>query len=224
MTNSVKKISALILFVAAFLNLEAQDETTASKFTSGADLYSNYIWRGSRYGTGPHFQPSVKLTSGGLTAGVWGSFDFNGYSEADPYITYAFPFGLSLGLTDYYYPGLAVFDFSDATGSHALELNAGFAKGGFSLAANYIMNEAGGAGSSGSDLYFQAAYAFKNVNLWLGAGNGWHTVTRDFNICNVGIGTTRNIELTDKFSVPLTGQLILNPDREQLYLVAGFTF
>jgi hypothetical protein len=204
--------------------LKGQDEGTNSNFSIGADVYSNYVWRGTKFGSGPSVQPSVAFQQGGLTLGVWGSFDAAGYAEADPYISYSLPLGLSIGLTDYYYPGLEVFDFSKASGSHAFEVNAGFEKEGFTLNANYILNEAGGAASAGSDLYFQAGYAFTSFELFVGAGNGWHTSDGNFNVCNVGLGTSKEIEVTDKFSIPVSGQIILNPEREQLYVVVGFSF
>jgi hypothetical protein len=215
-------ITIIMLVISA--QAMAQDVTKVSNFTVGADIYSNYIWRGTKFGTGPAIQPTVKFVKGGFTAGVWGSFDANGYMETDPYISYAMPFGLSLGLTDYYYPQLPVFEVSDTAGSHALEINAGFTKGGLSLNANYIVNEAGGAGSAGGDMYFQAAYGFSNFNLLIGAGNGWHTSDGEFAICNVGIGTSKTIKLTETFSIPVSGQVILNPEREQLYVVVGFSF
>ena len=62
-------------------------------------------------------------------------------------------------MTDYYYPGLQVFEFSELQ-EHAPEKNAGFTKGRLSLSANYIVNQAGGAGSKGGDMYFQAGLAF----------------------------------------------------------------
>jgi hypothetical protein len=34
----------------------------------------------------------------------------------------------------------------------------------------------------------------------------------------------RKIKITDDFSVPVNGQIIINPEREQLYLVVGFSF
>jgi len=203
--------------------LKAQEEEAASKFNVNADVYSNYIFRGTKYGSGPSIQPNVKFVSGGFTLGVWGAFDANGYMEADPYLSYAFPFGLSLGITDYYYPGLPLFETSDTAGSHALEINAGFTTGGLSLSANYIVNEAGGAASAGGDMYFQAGYAFKHFNIFLGAGDGWHTSDGEFAICNVGVGTTKVIKIMDTFSVPVTGQVIMNPEREQLFVVVGFS-
>lgn len=214
----------VVLVILSTNRLQGQDENENSKFSVAADLYSNYIWRGTKYGQGPAVQPSVKFVTGGLTVGVWGSFDASGYAEADPYINYAFKSGLSFGLTDYYYPRLSLYEISDTSGSHALELNGGFTKGGLSLAANYIMNQAGGAGSAGGEMYFQAGYTFASFNLFIGAGDGWHTSDGKFDLCNVGIGTSRVIKLTDSFSIPVSGQIIMNPDREQLYIVVGFSF
>jgi hypothetical protein len=217
-------IATIALVIITNIRLQAQDKIEISKFIVGADLYSNYVWRGTKYGKGPSVQPSLKFVSGGLIAGVWGSFDASGYSEADPYISYTFPVGLSLGLTDYYYPGLPFFEVSDTAGSHAFEINGGFVRGGISLSANYIVNEAGGAASSGGDMYFQAGYAFKDFSLFAGAGNGWHTSDGEFAFCNLGIGSTKTIRITDSFSIPVNGQIILNPEREQLYIVVGFSF
>lgn len=218
------KAIAILLAVTSILiptTLKAQNESSGSHFTTGADIYSNYIWRGSKFGIGPAFQPSVKFTAGGFTAGVWGSFDASGYTEVDPYISYSFPFGLSLGITDYYYPGLGGSFFADS--SNAYELNAGFTKGGFSLSANYILNEAPVPASAGADMYFQVGYAFSSFSLFAGAGDGWHSSDGEFNLCNIGLSTSKEIKLSETFSVPVTGQVVLNPDKKQLFLVVGFS-
>lgn len=227
-TSVMKKqwllITGMVLAVTAgSIEVNAQDESSGTSFDIGADIYTSYIWRGSKLGTGPALQPSVSITTGGFTAGVWGSFDAAGYMEADPYLSYAFPFGLSLGLTDYYLPNLPLFEVSDTAGSHAFEINAGFSKGGFSLSANYIINEAAGVGSAGGDLYFQAGYDFKAVSIFIGAGDGWHTSDGEFNLCNIGIGTSKEIKITDNFSLPVSGQVICNPEKEALYVVVGFS-
>lgn len=221
------KLSLSVAFIFAFFltsNLMAQEENDKpSKFSVGADFYSSFIWRGLKLGTGPAFQPNMEFATGGLTIGAWGSFDASGFMESDLFVSYSFPFGLSLGIIDYYYPGLPYFDYSDSTGSHAFEINAGYEIGGLTLSANYILNEAGGAASAGGDMYFQAGYAFEHFGFFAGAGNGWHTSDGDFNICNIGIGTVRTIRITDSFSIPLTGQIIFNPERERLYIVVGIT-
>ena len=213
-----------VLLICSSIRVDAQEANQKSKFTAGADLFSNYIFRGTKYGKGPSVQPSVKYINGGFTAGVWGSFDASGYAEADPFLSYTLPFGLSIGITDYYYPELELFDVSTETGSQAFEINTGFTKGGLSLSANYIINEAGGAASMGGDMYFQAGYAFTSFSIFAGAGTGWHTTDGEFDLCNIGISTTKEIKLSDSFSIPVVGQVIVNPDREQLFLVVGFTF
>ena len=218
-----KRITLIVFTLLAIctLNVKAQEEEKKSSFTAGADFYSNYVWRGSALGTGPAFQPSVKFNTGGLTIGVWGSFDAAGYAEADPYISYAFSNGLSLGITDYYYPRAGGSFTADST--NAVEINLGYAIGGLSLSANYILNEASVAASAGKDKYFQAAYAFKNFNLTVGAGDGWHTSDGEFNVCHIGIGTGKVIKITDSFSVPVTGQVIFNPEKNQMFMVVGFS-
>jgi hypothetical protein len=218
-----KRITLLVFTILAIctLNVKAQEEEKKSSFTAGADFYSNYVWRGSVLGTGPAFQPSVKFTSGVFTAGVWGSFDASGYAEADPYTSFAFKNGLSLGLTDYYYPRAGGSFTADST--NAVEINVGYAIGSLSLSANYILNEASVAASAGKDKYFQASYAFKNCSLFVGAGDGWHTSDGKFSVCNIGLGTGKVIKITDNFSVPVTGQVIFNPEKNQMFMVVGFS-
>jgi len=217
-----KKITLVFFTLLAFcvFNANAQEESKSS-FTAGADFYSNYVWRGSLLGTGPAFQPSVKFTSGVFTAGVWGSFDASGYAEADPYLSFAFKNGLSIGLTDYYYPRAGGAFTADST--NAYEINAGYAIGGLSLSANYILNKASVAASKGKDKYFQASYAFKKCSLTVGAGDGWHTSNGKFNVCNIALGTGKVIKITDSFSIPVTGQIVYNPQRNQMFMVVGFS-
>jgi hypothetical protein len=221
-------ILATVLVLVSLLMIptvtNAQEEESSSPFSVGADIYSNYIFRGVKYGSGPSFQPAVEASFGGLTLGAWGAFDASGFAESDLYISYSFDFGLSLGVTDYYYPGLDYTDVSDTTGSHAFEINLGYELGGFSIGANYILNEAGGAASAGGDMYFELGYAFKNFSVFAGAGDGWHTSDGEFGIVNVGLSTSKEIQITDNFSLPVSGSVIWNPEAKQQYIVVGVSF
>lgn len=198
-----------------------------SPWTAGADLVSSYVWRGL-YLSNAAVQPSLAYESGGFSAGAWGSASFDGVLEADLFLGYTFGFGLSLGVTDYYLPsvegGNNYFDTSRETGAHIFELNGGYEISGFSLAANYVLNEAGGAGSAGGDKYFEAGYAFRNITLFVGGGDGLQSLSGDFRITNIGISATRELQVTPTFTVPLTCSAILNPDSEKFYLVAAFSF
>ena len=222
MRNSGLFLAAAVFLVTLPLSAKSQDNKSGAQFNAGVDVYSNYIFRGTKFGQGPAVQPSLKFSYGNFATGVWGSFDASGFMETDPYVSFSFPFGLSLGFTDYFYPALGGSFFSDS--SNAFEVNAGFARGGLSLSANYIFNEATVPASKGGDKYFQAYYSFEKFFMSAGAGDGWHTTDGSFDICHLGIGTVKIINITESFSVPLTGQVILNPDRNQLFLIAGFGF
>lgn len=188
----------------------------AQSFSVGTDLVSSYVWRGVQY-SGVSVQPAIDFTAGNFTLGAWSSVSLdNSYMEMDLYTSYAFDFGLTAGLTDYYYPGSAYFTGA----SHALELNLGYGIGDLSLAANYIPFT---GGSAGKDKYFEVGYAFKNFNVFAGAGDGWHTSDGSFGLVNVGLSTSKEIKITDSFSLPMSGSVILNPSTEQLYFVVGLS-
>ena len=194
-----------------------------SSWGMGADFVTSYIWRGSRQGSGPHIQPFLEFSAGIFTAGAWGTTDLNGYEEADIWFSFELPGGFHLGMQDYYLPELPYFDFNSDGGSHAFELNLDWESEIVWLSANCIINEAGGIGSYGRDLYFEAGFSFEQVSLFMGAGNGWHTVEGGFNVCNLGLETAREIRITDSFVLPVRAQLVFNPDREQLFVTAGIT-
>lgn len=214
-------IAAFAIILMAFLK---PDDAKAQELSTGVDLYSTYVFRGIAY-SGPSIQPSVEFSAGGFAIGAWGSqgIDGNagspGFQEMDLYTSYSFDFGLSLGLTDYYYPGSPYGDED----SHALELNLGYSAGNLSLAGNYIFNEAENAGSLGEDMYFEAGYSAGAADLFIGAGDGWHSTDGDFALVNLGIGTSKDIVITDSFTLPLSGAVIYNPDSEQFYIVAGIS-
>jgi hypothetical protein len=218
------------------ISLNAQQEEPSSPFSVGGDLVSSYLWRGTKFGTGPAIQPYLELALGNLAVGGWGSYCFtsNEAAEADLYISYGFDFGLSIGMTDYYFPGTPYFDYSTATGSHAFEINLGYEIKGITLNANYFLNEAGGAGTAGGDMYFEAGYGFDSFGFFIGAGNGWHTIEpdpeldgeeeSDFNVCNIGITASTELKLSESYSLPLSGALVLNPDTEQFHVVVAISF
>jgi hypothetical protein len=220
----LKSLLLTVVLTVIIGSTVAIKNTQAQELSPGVDLYSTYVWRGVAY-SGPSIQPYVDFTAGNFTLGAWGSQGIdgivgggvasNGFQEMDLYASYSFDFGLSLGVTDYYYPGSLYFDGE----SHAFELNGGFSSGDFSIAANYIVNEAAGAGSAGGDMYFELGYG----PVFIGGGDGWHTSDGDFDIVNIGVSASKEIEITDSFSLPISGSVILNPHTEQLYILAGIS-
>lgn len=200
------------------LEKETLPEETGGMVNVSMDLVSSYIWRGVRQGNGPALQPTLEFRTGGFTLGAWGSYYFadQNHSEADLYATLDLG-DFTVGLMDYYYSGTTWWN----TASHAFELHGGWAPGRWSLEANYTLND--GAGAAGGDLYFETGFTTGNIHLFAGAGNGWHTPDGNFRFCNVGLSATKEIYITDSFTIPLTGSLILNPADERLFVVAGIT-
>jgi len=220
---SLKQKIFSLSFIVVFLSIST--EIKAQEISTGVDLYSTYVWRGVAY-SGPSIQPYVEFGAGGFTLGAWGSQGIdgivgsddvsNGFQEMDLYASYSFDFGLSLGVTDYYFPGTLYFEDE----SHAYEFNLGFEAGNFSLSGNYIF---AGGGSVGDDVYGELGYSIGAADLFIGAGDGWHSTDTEFAVVNVGVSTTKTIKITDSFSIPLSGAVILNPDTEQLYILAGIS-
>jgi hypothetical protein len=209
-------LPALTLMLFLSMNVIAQEK---SPWTTGVDLYSSYVWRGTKFGSGPALQPTVKYGSGGFTIGGWGNYCFstNEATEADLFASYAVALGksssLTFNVTDYYFPSAAAPYFTGT--SHYFEPMVNLGLGKLTLTGAYMFNA--------EDTYLEAAYAAGSVTLFAGAGNGQYTKDASFNLCNIGIKTGTAIKINDHFSIPLTGALILNPSTEQFNIVVGIT-
>lgn len=224
----MKKVMLTLVAVLGLTLASAQ-----SPVTVGVDLYNRYVWRGTDYGNAPSFQPTLKYTNGGFSIGAWGAYSTLGtYKETDLFATYSLPFGLTLGVTDFFMPntsttpGKDYFYYASDSTSHAFEANAAYTIKGFTILGSYVFTEAkyGGAGAQGGDTYLEAKYTLENgVNFFAGAGNGWYTSDTKFMLCNVGVGATKTIKVTDSFSVPVNGSFIVNPERKEVHFVVGIS-
>jgi len=153
--------------LSILLCLTGSKEASAQlEVSTGVDLVSTYVWRGV-YCSGPSWQPYVEAAAGNITLGAWGSQGYDGFQEMDLYASFSLG-DLSIGLTDYYYPGSEYLDRD----SHAFEINLRYSIGSLSLGANYILNEAAGAGSAGDDMYFDLGYSGSAADVFVGAGDG----------------------------------------------------
>lgn len=203
----MKKIYALIVLVV----LTVSAVSVRAQFSTGVDLYSSYVWRGAKFGNGPAVQPYVDYSVGGLSVGAWGSVsasDDEGF-EMDLYAGYSLG-PVSLTVTDYYFGG------GWTTGSmHYFEPSLSFEAGGFSVTGAYMI------GDGVSDAYAELGYSLESVDLFVGAGNGQYTSDGGFMLCNVGLGTSKEVKITDDFSLPVSGSVILNPSTGGFFIVVG---
>jgi hypothetical protein len=242
----MKKISVIIVaFVCAVcaVSVEAQEES-ALDFSVGADVVSSYVWRGQYLG-GASIQPGVGLSVGGFSAGVWGSTDIVNLvspKEFDLSVGYEIS-GVSLGITDYWIvpqddsrPRYFNYD-KDKETAHTFEVTVGYTLPveSFPLSLSWSTNFAGfdGVKSNGKTAYssyFEASYPFSVKNISLDAAIGltpWETSfygAGGFSVLNVSLKAAKEIKITDSFSLPVFGQVVVNPRTEDAFLVLGISF
>ncbi len=212
---------ALLISCVSIGMVSAQEESE-SPFSVGADFVSRYVWRGLDFGNAPAIQPTLEYSAGNFSIGAWGSYTLSAspYLEADLYAGYAFDFGLSVLITDYYFPAAEFGALTDRSyfdvDAHTFELGLSQEIGDFYISAFYFLN-------ANDDLYFEAGYSFEHFSIFTGAGNQSYTSDGDFMLTNFGISTSKDIEISERFSLPVSGALIINPDLEQIHMVFGFS-
>jgi hypothetical protein len=202
----------------------AEETTTASKFDFdlGVDFASRYIWRGLQLSDGISIQPYAEVSVGNFTLGAWGAyqngFQGTGYTqELDFYASYAIG-PVSIGFTDYCFP---IDNFSGQyfnASAHVGEASLSY-EGEFPITAFVALNV-----YNDDSFYSEIGYPFSikkvDLNLFVGAGNGFYTEDGDYMINNFGLSASKEFKVTESFSFGLTTSAIFNPDNEDAYLVA----
>jgi hypothetical protein len=78
--------------------------------------------------------------------------------------------------------------------------------------------------------YIEFDYTFKYVSPFLGItpSQGYYGDSYNgkggFGVCNLGLTATKNLKITEAYSLPLTATLGFNPQLENAYCVFGITF
>ena len=244
--NSFKKMDVikLLLFIVIAAPLYAQE------FSVGTDIVSRYIWRGSDLGENtPSIQPTISFSVEGFTTGFWGAWPTanpGGLDEIDFYANYAIDLitagSLTLGFTDYMNPNSGTkignfnnYDDPEGPGAHFLEGNLIYsAPESFPI---YLSFNIFFYNVENNPIYIEAGYstALKDVGVSLFAGatpgdkgdlgkevSPYYGVT-NFNVINTGIKLSKEVKVTDSFSLPVFGSVILNPASENLFFVLGFS-
>ena len=189
----------------------------------GADIVSSYVWRGTQFGSGAHIQPYMELGSGNLTAGVWGSFPTSakgGGNELDLYLGYDFG-PVALTVTNYTFPGEGG-NYADGEGlfdGDYTELAASTSIMGVDLSAGYFTEV--------EALYVELGFSTGAVDIAIGYGddqeNAWYA-DGGSGIVNMSFSGSKEIQISENYSLPVFGSFILNPEAETAFLVFGISF
>jgi hypothetical protein len=229
----------ILLILTSGLKANAND-TLKVDLSVGADLVSHYVWRGLMLGNSPAIQPTMGITYGNLSFGSWASYSVNpsAFQEVDLYLTYAIG-SVTLGVNDYYNPidsmglGDRYFNFGKKTTLHTIEPFLALSRIGgtnFSATAGVFVygNDRDEDFKNLYSSYIELSYATKvkdyGLNFFSGAtlNNGYYSDRAA--VVNLGVSVTKNLKVTDTFTVPCKGSFIVNPDTQKVYLVFGLTF
>ena len=213
----------------------AQDkvETTIS-----SDFVSSYIWRGQDLGS-VAVQPTLGLGYKGLSLTAWGSYGLTNPDDVKEFdLTLAYSTGgLNIGITDYWFsagldPDARYFKYDAHGTNHVFEATVGYDFGPVALA--WYTNFAGNDGVNKNGKRAYSSYVEANLPFRL-VGVDWTATagavpyattsygTTGFAVTNLSLRATKEIKVSDSFSIPIFGQVTGNPCSQKAYLVLGFT-
>ena len=236
MKKNLKKWALLsVMAITLPATSMAQDKVEASV---GADLVSGYVWRGQDLG-GVSIQPSLSVSYKGLSLSAWGSagLDNNDGKEVD--LTLAYEAGnFSISITDFWCipsgEDYKYFNYGAHTTAHVFEAQIGYDFGVLSL--NWFTNIAGadGVNEKGERAYSSYISMTAPFNLggleWeaeIGAtpwATDYYANTNGFAICDISLSASKEIKVTDSFSIPAYAKATFNPATEKAYLTFGLSF
>ena len=231
----MKKIAIFALGLVMNMTTYAQDKVET---TIAADFVSQYIWRGLDLGD-VSIQPTLGVGYKGLSLTAWGNVGLSKSSDTKEFdLTLSYTIrGFNIGITDYWFntgldPENRYFKYDAHGTNHLFEANIGYDFGFASLqwytnfAGNDGLNKDGKRAYSS---YVEANVPFKLVKIDWTATAGVVPYATDlygttgFAVTNLALKATKDIKITDSFSIPIFGQVVANPCSQKAYLVLGFT-
>ena len=224
---------AMGLVVSATTLAQEEIETTVS-----ADIVNQYIWRGQDLGN-VSLQPTLGIGYKGLSLTAWGSVGLTEAQDTKEFdLTLGYTIGgLNIGITDYWFnagldPQNRYFKYDAHGTNHVFEGNIGYDFGVASV--QWFTNFAGndGVNKDGKraySSYMEVVVPFKISTIdWTATAGAVPFATTSygtsgFAVTNLALKATKEIKVTDSFSIPIFGQVVANPCSQKAYLVLGFT-
>ena len=232
----MKKILIITAILSAVaVTAKAQDTLET---TIGTDVVSQYVWRGQDLG-GVSVQPTLGLSYKGLSLSAWGSAGLSNPADTREFdLTLAYTVGgFNIGVTDYWFnagldPLNRYFAYAADCTNHVFEANVGYDFGFASL--QWYTNFAGNDGLTPDEKRAYSSYVEVNVPFVLG-GVDWTATAgavpfatdfygvEGFGVVNVALTASKDIRITDSFSIPVFAQVAANPYSKNAFFVFGIT-
>ena len=231
----MKKFYIFAISVLSGFAAQAQEtvETTIS-----TDVVSSYIWRGQDLGS-TAVQPTLGIDYKGLSLSAWGSYGLVNTADTKEFdLTLSYIIGgLNIGMTDYWFdragrdPENRYFKYDAHGTNHVFEATVGYDFGVASVqwSTNFSGNDYKADGKRAYSSYMEVVVPFKLSAIeWTATAGAVPSEsvqygTNGFAVTNLALKATKDIKITDSFSVPVFGQVAANPCSQKAYLVFGFT-
>ena len=233
----MKKIVLLAMGLVVSATTLAQEKEKVET-TIAADVVSQYVWRGLEAGS-VSLQPTLGIGYKGLSLSAWGSVGLTDPADTKEFdLTLSYTAGgFNIGITDYWFsaggdPEGRYFMYEAHGTNHVFEANIGYDFGPASI--QWYTNFAGNDGVNKDGKRAYSSYVEASVPFKLAAVDWSATAgavpfatdfygTSGFAVTNLTLKATKDIKVTDSFSIPIFGQVTANPCAQKAYLVFGFT-
>jgi len=232
---------SLVLFYSFTSSTVSAQSDSDLQFDISGDFVSSYVWRGFKQ-AGASVQPALSMSVAGFTLGAWGSTDItgDGKKEVDFYASYGIG-GLQLTVTDYWWDGEGAHRYfsypDDDFSGHLLEAGLAYTfpqSFPVTVAWNTFVLGKGNKKANGDNsfsTYIEFSYPFtvKGVDLKASAGFiPWESAVYGpdmdgFKFTSLQFGASKEVKITDSFSVPVYANIIANPAVEDIHFVFGIT-
>ena len=233
----MKKIVLLAMGLVVSATTLAQEKEKVET-TIAADVVSQYVWRGLEAGS-VSMQPTLGIGYKGLSLSAWGSVGLTDPADTKEFdLTLSYTAGgFNIGITDYWFsaggdPEGRYFMYEANNTNHVFEANIGYDFGVASI--QWFTNFAGNDGLNKDGKRAYSSYVEATVPFTLATVDWSATAgavpfatdfygTTGFAVTNLSLKATKDIKVTDSFSIPVFGQVVANPCSQKAYLVFGFT-
>jgi len=229
----------VILLLAIGIKGYASDSLRVN-LSVGADLVNHYVWRGLMLSNSPSIQPAMSVSYGGFSFGSWASYSTNPaeFQEVDLFLTYSIG-SFTVGINDYYNPTDSIgkndqyFSYKKNTSLHTFEPFIAFSEIGgspFSASASLFAygNDRDETGKNMYSSYLELSYSTTINDFGLDVFGG-ATLNKGYYadkaaLVNLGISVSKEMKISESFSIPCKGSFIVNPNTQNVYLVLIVSF
>jgi hypothetical protein len=232
-----KKIIVILFLCFSVLSYESSllaqsDSLPAISTSANVDFFSRYIWRGQEYGHAPSIQPGLSATWEEFTLGGWGAYKFTGTGtqETDFYLSKTLSH-FTFSIWDYWSfsdtSSMDFFNYNHKTTAHILETMVMISGGEnlpFNLLGSYFFYGADTSRSIYLELQYLYSSGLTDLQVFAGFQPKGTYYGSAVGFVNLGCTIIKKIEVTGKWSLPLSLSLIINPNCKTAYIVAGITF